>query len=529
MGEMATGTCFSAQSRRWAIVATGTAALLAAVAGAVVVRGIFLSNDSMRYALTADQILAGRGLRYCVFDLPEKPDAAGTVPFTVQPPGLPVILAALGGVHPDRLWPGQALNIVSIALIAATTTLLSLRLTGIWPAFLAGIGSVLCFPILHVTHHLWSEPPFIASMMLSLLLLCESRASRYRWLLLAASGVFAALAISLRFAGIFLLPVLAWEVLIVAQRRGARLAFGAFLTSCTVPLLFAFGFLVRNYRLTGYKRGFEQPDPHRSIFAAFQGVVDMTASNAGLPLAIFVAVTLVVLLLLVAGFVLSRQSGQENRTTGDRQGRLDVLVVAIISYFVVIVHAMAFYQPVFEPRFSAPFAPLMLIVWVGALGRLGGDDRRGLPRRWTDRIVIGILLLLLAHGIHDSVKRVSLAPRDKLSDTQMFHWVVENCPKGSVITSNMSPSLAFYGGYSSFYLPHCSHNPRIPIPDEQEEWLPQKMRETGSEYMVLWTGEREMAGCFWGAHVAKLLANRASDAIFELVYNGPDGVAYRLR
>ncbi len=509
-------------------MATGTAALLAAIAGGVVVHGIFLSNDSMRYALTADQILAGRGLRYCVFDLPEKPDAAGTVPMTVHPPGLPLILAALGGVSPDRLWPGQALNMVSIAIIAATTTLLTLRLAGTWPAFLAGLGSVLCFSILHVTHHLWSEPPFIASAMMSLLMLSQARSSRHRWLLLAASGLLAALAVSLRFAGVFLLPVLAWEVLSVAKRRGLRSALGVFLTACTVPLLLTVGFLVRNYWLTGYKRGFEQPDPHRSIYTAFKGVVEMTANNAALPVGIFVALTLLVLLLLVVGYILSHKTTPESRPTTEQEGRLDILVVSIISYFVVMVHAMAYYQPVFEPRFSAPFAPLILIVFVGTIARLRQNGHRGLPRRWTDGLLICAMLLILVHGVHDSVKRVSLAPRDRLSDTHLFRWVVKNCPKGSVITSNMSPSLAFYGGYASFYLPHCSHNPRIPIPDEQETWLPRKMRETGSAYLVLWTGEREMAGCFWGTYVAQLLTHRASDAIFELVYDGADGVAYRL-
>ena len=224
--------------KRRTLAAIGFLTVCAVAVAMLTTRNIGLTTDSMQYAAVADQVLAGHGVRTPLLALGggEVDPATGTQPFMVQPPFLPLLFAAMGGVSADRLWPGQAINIVAHVVTVLCCFLIARRLTGDLVFAILAAAAVLWAPaVLAVTGKLWTEALFAALFMSSVMFLQASRRSPRRDLCLVMAGLAAAAAFATRWAGVALAPLLLWECFITWHERSLREGIRVFLAPRSGP------------------------------------------------------------------------------------------------------------------------------------------------------------------------------------------------------------------------------------------------------------------------------------------------------
>lgn len=187
--------------------------------------GIGLSPDSAAYLGAARNLLAGRGLTL--------PGLAGDLPFTHYPPLYPALLALAGLPTGDPLVGGRALHAL---LWAANLSLIVEALRqgtrlALW-ASVAGALLALTAPTLVEIHLMaWSEPAFLAAVLLGCLLLAMYLDSP-RWPFLLAAALATSLALLTRYAGAALVGAGGLSLLLLDRRRwlhrlGASVAFGS--------------------------------------------------------------------------------------------------------------------------------------------------------------------------------------------------------------------------------------------------------------------------------------------------------------
>jgi hypothetical protein len=227
----------------------------AAVLGATAPRGPQVSPDSVFYLAAADSFRGGEGL--LSFD--------GS-PLTLFPPGFPVGVATFGEVAGGDLLGARVLNSLCLALIVIAGWVLLRRHVRSTVLRLVGLAGVAAAPTLFsVSSAVWSEPLFIALMLLvALVLEAELERSRgRRWLVLA--GLLAGCAFSVRYSGIWVAGAGAFVLLAANRRELTRRArthrAGLFLlAACIVPALV----VLRNLRADGRPFG-PRVDPSRSL------------------------------------------------------------------------------------------------------------------------------------------------------------------------------------------------------------------------------------------------------------------------
>jgi len=205
-------------------VAASAAALGALLLWLATPWGIGLSPDSAAYVGAARNLLAGRGLTL--------PGLAGDLPFTHYPPLYPALLALAGLSTGDPLSGGRALHAL---LWAANLFLIVWALAqgarrASWVA-VAGALFALTAPTLVEIHLMaWSEPAFLAGVLLGCLLLAMYLDAP-RWPFLLASALATSLALLTRYAGVALVGAGGLSLLLLDRRRwshrlGASAAFG---------------------------------------------------------------------------------------------------------------------------------------------------------------------------------------------------------------------------------------------------------------------------------------------------------------
>ena len=160
--------------------------------------GILLSQDSVSYLSAARAMGAGSGL--ISFD---------GQPLTLFPPGLPLLLGAVEGFGGSAETAAVVLNAACAALIVGGTYglgYLVLRSTGL-SLTAAGVVS-LSAPFSYSFVWLWSEPLFTVLVMALLGLLAWAvRSGRSSWWIVIGAGLLVGGAISVRYVGYVLLPV----------------------------------------------------------------------------------------------------------------------------------------------------------------------------------------------------------------------------------------------------------------------------------------------------------------------------------
>jgi 4-amino-4-deoxy-L-arabinose transferase-like glycosyltransferase len=207
--------------------------------------GIGLSADSVTYLAAARNLLAGRG--YVNFD---------GEPVLAFPPLFSAVMAVISASFFDPVGVARFLNAFCFGLVVVLATHWIFRhLHSRFLAFLGGAAVLFSTALIGISTYAWSEPIFV---LLTMLILLQFERSDFTdspvpW---ALTGLFAALAILDRYAGIVL--VITGIVLLAVKRtnsitsRLGRLVL--FLSIAMLPISLWF---YRNYKIsstiTGYR------------------------------------------------------------------------------------------------------------------------------------------------------------------------------------------------------------------------------------------------------------------------------------
>jgi len=341
-----------------------SAALIAAIVTVVATRrGIGLSWDSTDY-IAVGQTLARFGFALDVTALP----------MTIRPPGLSVAVT-IGewlGISPSVSL--RLLNAASIAVVVVCTDIL-LRRAGVRAAArYLGVALVVVSPaLLDLTTMAWSEPPFIALAMLSLVLVTWRRPL---WADLLLAACFSAL-FFVRYVGVFFAaPIGLFAVVRLWRERGAVQAILRGALIATVSALGPALWLRRNYDIDGTLTGYRVPGGGNLLgpLATFTGTLGSWVigrppldGNGGIYLSwsdhsaamqtAGIIAWLVILAVVIAAVVLGK------RHVGDVVG---VMVLLVVTYSAFSIYRFVYHEmgPLDSRMMSGLYVPLIVILVV---------------------------------------------------------------------------------------------------------------------------------------------------------------------
>ena len=503
----------------------------------LVVRHIRMTNDSMRYAMVAEHLRKGRGLRTHMFSITATPDASGTVPFTIQPPLLPLLLAGVGGVSPDRVWPAQILNVISHVITSMCTFFIAWRLSRTFFAVFAGVSVAVALSLLHITGHVWSDAPFVAFFMATVALLQASRTARRRQLCLLGSSLLAVAAFLTRYLGLAILPLFLWESLLTWRSRGLAAGTKAFLITVTFPVLCVAAVFLRNIAITGNIGGFplelELPADRAHLAALWYTIRMIGTGNLGVSSGLRATFVCggagIVIIIWIA--LLRHWRSQKRRLY--RHG-LDVLLIGGLSYLLVLVHGMSWWATtgdkwVIESRYCAPLTPLIVVVVIFGIGespQLVHSSGLKRPVRLLATLLAASLTLYLAADSFERIRRKS--EEDSIRNTGTYRWLKEHCPQGTVIATNKPFETAFLAGWPSLRLPSRAYYPFAKVPEDMDKLLPRKMSHIRCAYVVLFADRGGLADEHVGPFIASLSRRETPTNLLRMVYEDESGVVFSL-
>lgn len=497
------------------------------------IKNIKISPDSMIYALISQEIISGNGIRLPINLRMENNYVFinGTVPYLEQPPLLPILLALLGGVTPDNFLPAQLLNLVCHVAISLFTFLLMKKIyNNKVIALLTGILVSISFPLLRVTHHIWSETLFIALTTAAVYFLILSRNSQNRRsLFFFIASVSATAAILTRYAGIALIPIFFWEdYILLRKNRGLSLKNASPILITLLPLLITGALLIYNYTISGTIFGWNPPSPERSYLNAFTGTIKMLFLQFPLGKHSITAI-IIFTILFILYIIVNTNSARE--LAKYVRGGIDLIIFFIISYTVVISFAMARSQTVFELRYMSPLVPFLFLMGILVIVSLWEMIRlKGFYKLSLYGLILSLGIVTLGNCYKTYLRIGEFFYKQtrhySILNFSTYNWIKEHYKKNVIITTNRPYHLSFFGGYSTVALPHKRFNPNIHIPDNMELVLPNQMFKFGSQILALFDEVEER---YDGKYIAKLFNQRKSDENFDLVYESDDGVIYKLK
>ncbi len=504
-------------------------ALLAAL---FAVKNIKISPDSMRFGLISQQIISGNGFRVPIIRLEDMYiPVNGAITFLDQMPLYPLLLAVLGGVTPQSFLAGQIVNVVCLVIIAILTYLIVKRLyDNSIAALFAGVLAVTSYPLIRVTHHVWSEPLFIAFTVASIYFLVCARSSsglQFRRNFFIAS-ICAGASILTRNAGVALVPVFFWEVLVLFRNKRPESKSIFTIIAVAVPILTSASMFVRNYMVSGMLRGFYQPSPERSFVSAFTGTIKMIFMQFQLGEKSFMLIALLMVIFVIYYSVNAnlRKDAAQYFSSG-----LDLILVYVLSYAALIVIAMAKQAWNYELRLVSPLVPFLFICSVTIIVLVCKTiERRGFVNLAFAGMIISLSILTLGNCYKTYLNLPGVYHKSETShsilNTCSFNWLKENYERGAMIVTNKPFHLGFFGEYSTVALPHKRFDPNIQIPEDMKLILPKQMTKFGSRVLALFFKAEEK---YEGSYIAKLFNKRETDDTFNLVYECPDSVVYILK
>lgn len=470
--------------------------------------------DGIVYALVADEVRAGRGLRSPVVPLHagcEWPDARGTVPFTVQPPGYPLLLAGLGAGR-DGLGRALAWNALAHAATAALGALLAAGLVAGAPpatrtsaAVGAGVATASALPLLAWLPWSMAEATFGALGTATLVATVAARDSTWRR---ALAGALAALAVSVRYHGLALVVPLAWEAWRAGGGARGRLRAAAPLL---VPPLLVFGLLVAR------GQPFLQDTP--------RGPLEALARTAGIAWAVLAATAGGSWPVRVIGFVLVLAAlvrVVDRRRGSPAEGGACLVPALAALGFAALLAAGLLRRLDPEPRYGLPLLPPLLALAAAPAARLATGPSAG------RRLLGGLALVLLAGAPLVCTLRL-LDPQPApapLEGSATVAWLGTALPPGEPVVTNAAPLVAWAARRPAAELPQRALNTAFALPEDVAGWLPGALRACGARHLVLL---RAYDPTPFGAHVAALQRGEAVNPALTLAYEGRDGVVWRLR
>lgn len=533
----------------------GAAWLIAVLALAAGLRSAYyirLDNDGMRFALVADQILKGNGLKLSAYGavprgLGPSPDSSGLWPDIWQMPLLSVSYALLGGVRPGRVWPAQAVNVLAHLVASLCAFHIARRCAGIVAGMGTGALVAFSFPLLSLVGQMWTETLFIAFVMTTVCMLQASRLAPPHWPYLASSGLVAGAACETRNPGVALIPLFIYESCIVLFRKGWRPAARLLCLGALPPIIVIGAWAGRNAFLYSSPIGFARAAPERGWTDALREMLVQLVEQLGFNEPGW-RTTLTFLLLAIPACALLLSPGRRCEAVRMLGRGLDLPLAAATCYMGALVIALTVAFPVFEARFAAPLIPLFAIVAVVIIARGWNAVRKRGARKIA---VIGLTVSVAVIVGGEASRSYLLLPHTLSSgvygsESECVKWVLaHNSPKKAVVT-NAPYMVAFFTGMTTVGLPYC--HPWLSferLPADLDRRIPEWMRQIGAEYLLLlrvvdglpqeeWGKVREgLPEKVWGEFIARLSRPapvpppRWQERLMR-IYECPDGVVYRL-
>lgn len=523
-------TCFE---NKYVIYIYGILVTSAFLTAFLAVKNIRISPDSMIYALVSEEILSGNGIRLpIIYYLQDNHNFVnGSVPYVGAPPLLPVLFAILGGITPQSFLPAQIINVISHTVISVLSFLLVNKFyNNKAVSLLTGMLVAFSYPLLWDAHHILTESLYIALTLATIYFLIHARHadSNQSIRCLIVAGMCTSAAVLTRFAGIALLPVFFWGAFLLFKNNYLKLKHISAVLTAALPFIVTGALFIVSYMISGSTHGLDTPLPDRSYLSAIAGTMKMIILQFDLgerhvtPIAIL-AVSCIV-------YIAANTHARKELSKYIHSG-LDLILIFAIAHTVLISHAMARTQTVFELRYMHPLVPFLFISCILIMVTIWETIR---IKGFSKLSLCGLILSLgiLSAGscyktyLNSRVIFSRQAGHYRILNSPTYKWIKENLEEGVVITSNKPFHLSFFGGYSTIRLPHRRFNRNYRIPENMESFLPERMLHFGSHFLVLFEKvDKEHEGDY----LAGLFNKRENNDNFILTQQFPDGVVYRMK
>lgn len=519
--------------------------LIAFGAGLYAVRDMWLSHDSMRYALVSQQIAAGNGVRTPIIHFYGlMPDSNGTTAFIEQPPLLPIVLAILGPVNAERVWPGQVLNLLCHIAITIFSWLIARELVGDIVSIAVGLAVALSVSILGVCTFLFSEPLFIAFVTAAVYFLIKARHFRrpQGWLL--AAGISASAAIATRYVGISILPLLVLEAAYLWKRNLKARTIIFPLACLALPMITAAILFIRNKLLLNVFRGVNQDFPGYTLFDSAVGTINQTLDELAVHgvgsdllnsigmaeykkwVLLFAGILLIIWIMIFLGKSKSGVIVQKLRAG------YDLIYLFIFGYAVVMIYGMYRYQPYFESRLFTPMIPFILILIVSLINPCSTilDGKLKKPERIAKFVLLTATVSCSFIWFFENPSVFLDEPEywSRIDSSEAFKWLESNVPPDNIIATNYSFDLSFYGGYSTLKILTKEWQRSTILPENMEELFTMRMKQINAEYLALFVDRNGLSEEYFGKFIAGLSRREPAD-LYEIIFDSEDGVVYRLK
>jgi len=510
--------------------------ILIGLIGNSVTHNLIMTPDSLRYSLVTDEIERGNGLRLPLarYDSGPKLDVQGTTPFTVQPPGYPIILYSFKTITNNTMSAATIINWLSYMLIVLITGYIVWRDSDWIIATLATISIAFSLPVLKLASMYLSDLMFMAISMAAILMIVEAEERDSSYIFITLACIFTVFAILTRFAGVALIPVLLLgAVKCYLQHRNINIKVLAWLSSVVFSILLFSGLLYRNYMLTGSYRGFTQPVPDRSLTETIYGSVDSILFDNFSVEGVYIKIIIIggLLLGMACLFVLWRwHPDLRNHLYGrlTTSTSMTILLFAA-SYFTLMLIALTNNQPHFESRFYTPLIPAFNIVFFLILHtviQLSPQHRTSAPS-----IILMLSMLFVIANVWGSYKHQSIlldiSEPHRITNNCAFKWLARHDSPDRILT-NEPYVVAYYAGLSAVMLPSHAWNKGIQIPRDMETGLPIVMAKHDVEYLALFTYGDKLPEEHFGQFISDLSVRKITIKQLDLIYSCEDGLIYRL-
>lgn len=507
--------------------------IVSTIVALLIVKNIKISPDSITYSLVSQQILAGKGISVPMiwFDSKAIP-VDGVVPMLMHPPLFSTVLAILGGVKPDNYLAAQLLNLICHVTIAIFTSLLMKRLyDNKCIALITGILVTISLPLIIATNHIWSDTLFIALTVAAVYFLTISRNydNKHSIGKLFIASICTSAAISTRHAGIAILALFFWEIIIMLMKnKKLRSEYLFFIFAVALPIITLITLLARNYMVSGLIRRWVNPQVERPYFEAFTGTVKMMLLQFQLGK---LSMTLILIIITLFILYIAINTNTRKESLKSFNSGLELLIIFIISYTALISYSLSTELERFELRFMYPLVPFLFVismfltVLISKMLKLQGFSKLSF---------YGALLLIGLIALGNCYKTFRYLPelfhkQDKIHSFQQtctYNWIKEHYQNNTIIVSDEPYYLSFFGGYSTVILPHKRWGKTTRIHENMGTLLPERMQEIGARVLVLFNEIKEED---FGSYLARLAKKRENYDRFTLAYACSDGVVYQLK
>lgn len=380
-------------------------------------------------------------------------------PMVIRPPGLSVFVTIGDWLTLSPDWSLRIVNAVSMFLIVWCTHHLLIRAKVRDVSRWFGIGLVAASPaLLDIFTMAWSEPPFIALVLLALVIATRERT--WPWDLVLA-GLYTAL-FFVRYVGPFYAaPIALVAALVQVRKSGILLALFRSGTALAISMVAPWLWLMRNKDLSGYLTGYREPgggtflDPLRTLTGTLGSWLiarPPLSGNGGIYLNwndfssyMKFAGVLVWILFFVLLFGFSLQFIRRKTTRSNVTMTL-VLLWVFVSYSIFSIYRFVYHEmgPLDSRMMSGVYVPLILLFVIMI-------DQLAVSRMASRLVLIVGVVVASWHGVTTVRDSVRYGDAGRHWGTKGFsevpiHRFVKDLPTDAAVYSNF-PQQLFAGTF----------------------------------------------------------------------------------